>query len=278
MGEGLERRLQAKPSESTAWAAVPWGAGDVVVGTDDSGPALTAVAWAAGEARLRGRCLRTVRLSKPVATHLLREGSRASVIVVGTRGRSEVAARLFGSVSDTVAAHATCPVVVVRPRWSAGPPAQWKPVVVGVKADEHSAGGGAGAENRATVAFAATEAGLRGMPLHILSACSLPARAGVGVAHFQGESMSLWAARQVAEALEAGHAALQWAEAAWPGLQVSTEVEQRPAMDALVACSPQAQLLVLGAGRRAGRLGPISRAVLHHAACPVAVVPRTGRP
>ncbi|MFC0051796.1 universal stress protein [Streptomyces actinomycinicus] len=53
-------------------------------------------------------------------------------------------------------------------------------------------------------------------------------------------------------------------------------VEGNP-RDALVAASREAGLLVVGARRRPGhyglRLGRVAHGVLHHAACPVAVVP-----
>jgi nucleotide-binding universal stress UspA family protein len=45
---------------------------------------------------------------------LVAEGEEAALVVVGTRGRSEVASVLLGSVSRHVVQHATCPVVVVK--------------------------------------------------------------------------------------------------------------------------------------------------------------------
>ena len=47
------------------------------------------------------------------AAALLEAGSLASMIVVGSRGRSQLAGSILGSVSDQVSHHATCPVVVV---------------------------------------------------------------------------------------------------------------------------------------------------------------------
>ena len=46
---------------------------------------------------------------------LLDRAPHASILVVGTRGRGPVRALLLGSVSTAVAAHASCPVAVVRP-------------------------------------------------------------------------------------------------------------------------------------------------------------------
>jgi nucleotide-binding universal stress UspA family protein len=40
----------------------------------------------------------------------------ADLVVVGTRGRGNIAAALLGSVSNHVVQHAPCPVVIVRHR------------------------------------------------------------------------------------------------------------------------------------------------------------------
>jgi nucleotide-binding universal stress UspA family protein len=46
---------------------------------------------------------------------LEREAQNADLLVVGSRGRSAIAAALLGSVSRHVVDHAACPVVVVKP-------------------------------------------------------------------------------------------------------------------------------------------------------------------
>jgi nucleotide-binding universal stress UspA family protein len=49
------------------------------------------------------------------AYHLRRATAEASLIVVGSRGRSELGGLLLGSVGQTLIHHARCPVAIVRP-------------------------------------------------------------------------------------------------------------------------------------------------------------------
>lgn len=55
-----------------------------------------------------------VVLEGPPAKVLIERAHSASVVVVGSRGRGHVAGMLLGSVSEALARHAPCPVVVVR--------------------------------------------------------------------------------------------------------------------------------------------------------------------
>lgn len=50
----------------------------------------------------------------PAAPALLEHAQDADLVVVGSRGRGSFRSLLFGSVAHRVAAHATCPAVVVR--------------------------------------------------------------------------------------------------------------------------------------------------------------------
>ncbi|WP_133913089.1 universal stress protein [Streptomyces sp. NBC_00582] len=190
---------------------------------------------------------------------LVREGRRASVLVVGTRGRGSVVEMLLGSVSLTVAAHAHCPVVVVRDGPSDG--GTRRRVVVGV--------GGTGKDSAAT-RFAAEEARLRGVPLDAVRAWRCPARESVEHPLLTGAPARLHeeqAARVLEEALA----------------NVPADVELRrrtvegPARDVLLDASRDAALLVVGARRTHGhlglQLGQVAHGVLHRATCPVAVVP-----
>ena len=53
-------------------------------------------------------------LEGSTASELADQARRADLVVVGTRGRNPVRAAVFGSVSQAIAAHASCPTVVVR--------------------------------------------------------------------------------------------------------------------------------------------------------------------
>ncbi|MFI9152474.1 universal stress protein [Streptomyces sp. NPDC053367] len=282
----------------------------VVVGVDGSEPSLRATDWAADEAALRGLPLRVVyasmweryegaalaadlgvsaeevraedivgsaahraRLRHPelkVLTHitpdeaehaLVDESANTSVLVVGTRGRGGIAETLLGSVGMAVAGRADCPVILVRGDHRDEPWAVHGRVVVGV---------GEGAEERVVVGFAAVESRLREVPLEAVRAWRRPAHEPVDHPLLVGRPGRAHEERAAAE-LEAALAELP-AE-----LTVHRCTAEGPARRVLAAASRDADLLVVGTRRRADRyvphLGRVAHAVLHHSACPVAVVP-----
>ncbi|TVZ79087.1 universal stress protein [Streptomyces sp. BK340] len=284
----------------------------IVVGVDGSEPSLRAVDWAADEAALRGAALRLVyaslwernegaslahdlgRPSQAVmaedivdtaerrAHHrqpgievttdvlaeepeyvLVRESRTALAVVMGCRGRSSMTEALLGSVGVMVAGHAHCPVIVLRgshdDRARSGARGR---IVLGV--GEKPTG------SAAAVRFAAEEALLRRVPLEAVLAWRRPAHQTTGHPLVVGEP-----AHQHEQ--EAGEALAEALREVPADLRVQRRTVEAHARDALLAASREADLLVVGARQRHGhfglQLGRVAHGVLHHAACPVAVVP-----
>jgi len=195
---------------------------------------------------------------------LLRTAPDAFALVVGERGRGEVSGLLLGSVSLAVAARAACPVVVVR---GARPNVQGSlgRIVVGV---------GDAAERTGAVRFAAREAQARGCTLTAVRAWRRPA-------HEHGDHPLV--ADDAAQALDERASteledALREAVREHPDLSVHRHTAEGPAHRVLLDAAADADLVVVGAERRHGhfglQLGRAAHTLLHHSACPVAVVPQ----
>jgi nucleotide-binding universal stress UspA family protein len=259
----------------------------VVVGFDGSPAAVAAMAWAAGEARLRGAELvvwtirgrpesrrpadtgaaQTLRRSYedsaggyPVslrqgygdaATALVAACTPADLLVVGSRGRGPLGGLVLGSVSQACLAHAPCPVVVVRPQ-----PEQASSrgrVVVGVDGSSHS---------RQALRVAADEARLRGAVLAVVHAVYWD-NSGEELLTPTRKQLIEWGRRLVA------------AELAATGVTGRPVVVDGHASEVLVRRSAHADLLVVGArGRNPVTnllLGSTSENCARHAHCPVMV-------
>ncbi|MFD7611645.1 universal stress protein [Streptomyces sp. NPDC059828] len=280
----------------------------LVVGVDGSDPSLSALDWAAAEAALHGvpltvlyasrwqryeqrapsfsvdrpaariyaedivgaaaerasRRVESVKVSTEItaedpATALVRRSREASALVVGSRGLGTLTGLLLGSVGLAVAAHAESPVFVVR---GTDLDAAGDSVIVGV---------GEPAAAAETLAFALREAELRKLPLTAVHAwrSSTPELPGRRVAAVETSGMQ-HAETELAEVL--GQSGLDLGS-----LTVERRVKEGSARDALLGASSDAALLVVGARRRNGhagmQLGSVNHAVLHHSACPVALVP-----
>ncbi|MER5355324.1 universal stress protein [Kitasatospora sp. NPDC002551] len=182
-------------------------------------------------------------------TVLARHSGQASLVVVGSRGLGRFGALLIGSVAVHLAAHAACPVLIVR-----GRPDPEGPVLVAVD------GGGVGAE---ALGFAFAEASARRAPLTALH-----------IAH-PSTSWPDQEERVLAEAL-AG-----WREK-YPDVELRSEIVEAHTRPALLEASREAQLLVVGARGRGGfagmLLGSTSQAMIQHAHCPVVVVRHAEEP
>jgi nucleotide-binding universal stress UspA family protein len=171
-------------------------------------------------------------------------GSGASMLVVGSRGAGAFTALTLGSVSRYAAAHATCPVVVVRDLL----PVASGLVGVGVGDLDDCAG---------PLTFAFEEASLRKGAVLAVHAWAGP-----------GPTTAAPGAR-LAELIES------WAEK-YPGVPVSQQVVPGHPARALIGLSARADLVVMG--RRGAHTGPhgpgpVRHAVLSHAHGPIAVTP-----
>ncbi|MER6156321.1 universal stress protein [Streptomyces sp. NPDC001868] len=193
---------------------------------------------------------------------LLRESRNASLLVTGTRGRGALTEALLGSVSLTVAAHAHCPMIVVRGSHdNQALPATHGRVVVGV---------GEKPTSSAAVRFAFEEARRRGAQVEAVRAWRCPAHETTDHPLLAGEPARLHEQR-AAEELEA---ALRDAPA---DVVLRRRTAEGHARNVLVDASRDADLLIVGAKRRQRhfglQLGRVTHGVLHHSACPVVIVP-----
>ncbi|MGW2331035.1 universal stress protein [Streptomyces sp. NPDC001700] len=228
----------------------------------------TVLATAAERAGRRAPALKVMTDLAPdeAVTALLRAGQSAEAVVVGSRGRGEFASLLLGSVGLGIAARASCPVIVVRGRPEGGD-GRMNRVAVGI-AERERPGEHDHTPPSPAVAFALREARLRGCELAAVHAwrCAGPED------HGPHEDHSGHAAELLDEALGGV------TEMARPPVPVAYRAFEGPARKALLDASDDADLLVVGARRRQGhfgmQLGLVNHAVLHHARCPVAVVPQ----
>jgi nucleotide-binding universal stress UspA family protein len=191
-----------------------------------------------------------------VVNELLRAAESASMLVVGSRGHRPAAEALIGSVSQHLARHATCPVVVVRePR---DPDASR--IIVGIDGSWSSI---------AALEYACERAEETGETVVALHAW-----------HVRAPSTDVW--NSEARVLETGDREVLLAESVagvvvdHPDVRLEKEVVAVAPAQALVDASEGASLVVVGSrglGFFSGLLlGSISQTVLQRAQCPVAVV------
>ncbi|MFI6785930.1 universal stress protein [Nonomuraea sp. NPDC050383] len=263
----------------------------IVVGTDGSDLAVAAVRWAARDAARRALPLRIVHVvdhrpygvpapdqadpgvsagermlrqaagaagecepgvavvtalaEGPPGEVLRDQAATAAELVVGSRGVGGPAGALLGSVPVQTAGHAPGAVVVVRPeRAGSGE------IVVGV---DDSPG------CEPALEFAFEQARARGCALRAVHARRSPQERSSepGTGSVLTDRLAGWRER-------------------YPDVEVREDLRHGPPVPALVDASVGADLLVVGS-RGLGAvgsllLGSVSREVLHHAQCPVAVV------
>jgi nucleotide-binding universal stress UspA family protein len=197
---------------------------------------------------------------------LARVAADAEMLVLGSRGHGPVLGFLLGSIGQQVIAQATRPVVLVRAGDRPAAEAAGRDVVVGQHGDAE--------DSAATLRFAFETAAARGAAVRAVRAWTLPP-----VFAYSPGSLRLLDDAGGLEPYE--RQALTEALAPWrerfPEVPVAEHLELGSAGQVLLAAAGAAQLVVVG--RRAhrtavgARIGSVAHGMLHHAECPVAVVP-----
>ena len=220
--------------------------------------------------RMVERALRRIRHAEPVdatgevadgnpAAELIRRAASAEQVVLGSRGAGGFERLVLGSVGAEVAAHAPCPVVVVR-----GGQHDRHEVVVGVDASDRS---------YRALEYAFQYADRHGGRVHAVHAihdhvAPLPTPP-VSARDWVVPEQNLTARELSADAVA------PWA-LKYPAVDVEITVVDASAARALIQASKGAALVVVGSRGHGGftglLLGSVSQALLRHADCPVVVV------
>ena len=194
---------------------------------------------------------------------LIARSASAELVVLGSRGLGGFTGLLAGSNAVAVTTHGHCPIVVVRGAEPGIEPRHDGPVVVGVDGS---------ATGAAAIPFAFRAAASRGVPLVAVHAWLDMAPAGLGDPDEDAE----W------ETIRREHRPVvqDWlapARTDYPDVPVKLVITRHRPAQSLLEQARNAQLAVVGSRGRGGfrglLLGSTSQALIHHAACPAAVVP-----
>lgn len=238
-----------------------------------SGQVLAENIVAAGAERVRRRApdmqVTTDIAAENAASALLREGRRAEAVVVGSRGRGELADLLLGSVALVAAARSSGPVIVVRGDRDALESRHGR-VLLGVGPHD---------VDSPAVRFAFREAAVRDAELDVVCAWRRPPHEPVDHTALPGEAPRDHEGR----ARMLLDKAVETAAREYPQVRLRRTTLEGAARKVLTERSAAADLLIVGARRSGGligmELGRVAHRALHHALCPVAVVPqRHGAP
>jgi nucleotide-binding universal stress UspA family protein len=207
-----------------------------------------------------------VTVDKPDA--LLSSAADAEALVLGSRGMGGFHGLLVGSTGLAAAARAGCPVVLVRKGEDSTRPApdpgRPLPVLLGLDARHPS---------DALIEYALRAAADRGTWLRVIHTWGLPPLWSVNPMHLgEGERGEM----EDTETQLLRDAVLGW-QGKYPSVDIRPDVRLGSAAETLVAEARHSCLLVVGRHLHRPplglRLGPVAHAVIHHAVCPVAVVP-----
>ncbi|KOU36245.1 universal stress protein [Streptomyces sp. WM6378] len=218
------------------------------------------------QARHPGLTILTNLVAEDAETALLQAASESQMLVVGSRGLALAESYFLGDISMSVVARAEQPVVLVR---------------AGAREQEpSSASGGADGvvvalklhgPSDELLGFAFRAAAERGVPLEVVHGVNVPLFAYVpwGLDHNVIDAITKDTQKHLGPALRS------WREK-FPGVEVTDSLGFEGASRAVVQAAQGAGLLVVGRRRHRPplpRLGPVTQAAIHHARCPVAVVP-----
>ncbi|MEU0220722.1 universal stress protein [Streptomyces sp. NPDC006265] len=271
----------------------------VIVGVDGSLVAVRALDWAAEEAVRRGTALRIVYAvadrdeagpvlaSAAARVHerhpglsvqtraveggavraLARESESGVLTVVGTRGFGGVSGLLAGSVSWRLAAQVHGPLLVAR---GDHPRSEGREVLLGLESDADA--------NAAAHAF--QEAARRRARLRVVHSAThrhtTPELPSLVAATSPGQERQARMDRAEEAVPQFSIARLR---AEYPTVEVDIRTVRTDPAHALLAGTREAGVVVIGARRRAGQLGPpvgpVAHVLLHHSHCPVLLVPTT---
>ncbi|MCW7944386.1 stress-inducible protein [Streptomyces hygroscopicus] len=200
----------------------------------------------------------------------------AELLVLGSRGMSGIGGFMVGSVGLSVVAHAERPVVLVRvgkqvadehrmgPAGIPSAATPFRPVVLGLDT---------ASPHEELIEFAFAAAALRDITLRVVHGWNPPpcyAYCGPSVDLELRGSLAVSETTAVAEILR------PWRQR-FPDVEVVEESRYGTPAQHLVDASREASLVVVGRRVRhsplGAHIGPVTHAVLHHAAAPVAVVP-----
>ncbi|MDT9699103.1 universal stress protein [Streptomyces sp. P17] len=190
----------------------------------------------------------------------------AEMLVLGSRGHGAVVGFLLGSVGQQVIVEAERPVVLVRAGDKPSVEVAGHEIVVGQQGEPE--------DSAAALRFAFETAAARGATVRAVRAWTLPP-----LFAYSPSSLKLLDDAGGLEPYEkkALAAAVQpWRER-FPDVHVVEHVEMGSAGQVLLSVAGRAQLMVVGRRARrtavGARIGSVAHGVLHHADCPVAVVP-----